>query len=1512
MTGRLVILFTLALAASVLSFAYARPVQDDATLLVPEGEDSKAILEYPWDSMRAVNAVAFSPDGHMVATGSDDGIARLWDTKTGKLLQSWLGHKAGINSVAFSVDGNILATGSDNATAARLWDTKTGKLFRTLLGHQGGVRSIAFSPTGGLVATGSDDNTAILWELKNGKPLFPLRGHAGSVESVAFSPDGQFVATGSADGTARIWDTRSGDQSRSLGERYGSVHAVAFSPNGKLLATGCADHIARVWDIETGSVLHHLPHQSGSVQSVAFSPDGLTLATGSANRASSSVEISSSGSTKLWDTKSGELLRSLEGQRATVNSVTFSPDGELVAVGSKDRTAKLWDAKTGKLLRSLESLSSPINSVSFSPDGQLVAIGSEDNTAKLWDIRTGKLFRSLHGHSAPLHAVVFSPDGQLLATGSDDGTVKIWEAKTGVLLQSLETLSALILSVAFSPDGRTVAAGSNDRLARLWDAKTGKLLFSLPGHGSSVLSIAFSPDGLTVVTGSYDGIARLWKAGTGSQIRSFQSHISPVNAVAFSPNGQMLVTGADDHTATLWEIKTAKLLRSLQGHTAPVNAVAFSPDGQQVATSSDDSTARVWNVKTGKPSRSLRGHNDWVGSVAFSPDGKLLATGSDDSTVRIWDRNTGLLLGMFGLSGTGWAAVAPSTGKLYRHDDGRVLSQKGLDGSIEPVLPPQPARSAVLRMTLSDVAVQPVLDAEATGSVTVRIANAVTAGTAYWLRLSSPDMPKHALLLPPEPYLRLAPGESVDLPVEVSALAKAVDNSGPQPGRLMFTLQLDHAFGAGPSLPIDLPIRAPSIALAEAKLSGDRTNAQVGLLLRNDGDQDPHAVSAEGCLLPDNTDETMNSAESVALCQAKGSLQLFENGTLSPGKSVALSLSVPQELRSYYRPMRVKLTIRGGIWPTHVWHCLSKPLQLRPPLLLWSGAAALLISLLAAGLFLRLYLDPIVRQVAKEPSRLLRLSLPQVPTADRVLRRLGRLESALIAASISSERWARTLIAGHEPTAAVQVFCEALGAKLGEPIITVHPAFAVEFPPLRLRFAKHSAVIVLIGRTLEPGAVARLAADVYAGGQGPSVVVALDLTMTQRAGLALAEATHVAFIVLTMEVLRDLLLGGHEREILEAAISSQRPIIELSPYQIGGGVEDPRMFYGRAMELRRLADEKLHNVLLVGPRQMGKSSLLNALERRLPQRRDVLAVHRITLSDGHLLTSAARALGQAARSDSADDSALFALLAGERDRPRVWLIDEADALVTASGWQGTARVLRALSEENRAHFVLAGFWSLYVAAALDPHSPLRNFGQTLRLGPLEREAARALVIEPLSALGLLFEAPGLIDQLLDETGCRANLLALCCDGLIRTLGPTDRMISRGQIDRVLTSYSPLLDELKYWRTSPVRSQAPLDRAVLRAALLLRQRTEPASAATIRQQLQATGTRIPNEDYRQSLDRLELGYLLVPEAPVEPVRVNSGPRGLRCPVPLIAAAVAQEQDLAAGIADDLTDLAEDSA
>jgi roadblock/LC7 domain-containing protein len=191
-----------------------------------------------------VNAVAFSPDGGLLATGSADQTARIWDIPSGQ-ERTRLAHGEGVAAVAFSPDGRLLATGSADQTA-RIWDAASGQE-RTRLSHDEGVLAVAFSPDGGLLATGSFDPTARIWDATSGQLRAELT-HGGAVWAVAFSPDGRLLATGSADQTARIWDAASG-QERARVTHDGLVAAVAFSPDGRLLATGSFDGTARTWTV---------------------------------------------------------------------------------------------------------------------------------------------------------------------------------------------------------------------------------------------------------------------------------------------------------------------------------------------------------------------------------------------------------------------------------------------------------------------------------------------------------------------------------------------------------------------------------------------------------------------------------------------------------------------------------------------------------------------------------------------------------------------------------------------------------------------------------------------------------------------------------------------------------------------------------------------------------------------------------------------------------------------------------------------------------------------------------------------------------------------------------------------------------------------------------------------------------------------------------------------------------------------------------------------------------------
>jgi WD40 repeat protein len=195
-----------------------------------------------------VRSVAFSPDGRLLASGSDDKTIKLWEVATGSLVRTLSGHTSIVFSVAFSPDGRLLASGSADWTV-KLWEVASGSLVRTLSGHPGSVNSVAFSPDGRLLASGSSGTTIKLWEVATGSLVRTLSGHTDLVRSVAFSPDGRLLASGSFDDTIKLWEVATGSLVRTLSGHTSWVYSVAFSPDGRLLASGSADKTIKLWDI---------------------------------------------------------------------------------------------------------------------------------------------------------------------------------------------------------------------------------------------------------------------------------------------------------------------------------------------------------------------------------------------------------------------------------------------------------------------------------------------------------------------------------------------------------------------------------------------------------------------------------------------------------------------------------------------------------------------------------------------------------------------------------------------------------------------------------------------------------------------------------------------------------------------------------------------------------------------------------------------------------------------------------------------------------------------------------------------------------------------------------------------------------------------------------------------------------------------------------------------------------------------------------------------------------------
>ncbi|AFZ28390.1 WD40 repeat-containing protein (plasmid) [Cylindrospermum stagnale PCC 7417] len=393
----------------------------------------------------------------------------------------------------------------------------------------------------------------------------------------------------------------------------------------------------------------------GGVLSATFSPDGKLLATSIDN------EI------YLWEVANIKQIITCNGHKAWVQSLAFSPDGEILASGSNDQTVRLWDANTGQCLKTLQGHTSWVQSLAFSPDGEILASGSNDQTVRLWDANTGQCLKILPGHTNRVIFVTFTPDEQTLVTASEDQTVRVWDVDTGRCLRIITTHINWVLSVALNSDGRTLVTASDGKNVKFWDLASGECIKILPGYSSYVWAVAFSPDGKILATGSEDKTVKLWDVVTGECLQTLHEHsdlpngdrnASRVWLVAFNPDGQSLLSLGENQTMKLWDLHTGQCLRTVEGYSNWILSVAFSPDGQILASSSEDQQVRLWDVNTGQCLQTLQGHTNLISSVSFAPqniDGytvdkgitsinhksQILASGSDDTALKIWHTSTG-------------------------------------------------------------------------------------------------------------------------------------------------------------------------------------------------------------------------------------------------------------------------------------------------------------------------------------------------------------------------------------------------------------------------------------------------------------------------------------------------------------------------------------------------------------------------------------------------------------------------------------------------------------------------------------------------------------------------------------------------------------------------------------------------------------------------------------------------------------------------------------------------------
>ena len=548
-----------------------------------------------------IYSIAFSPDGHTLATGGWDGLAKVWDVEQGTLL--WKGsHPAEVQRVVFSPDGRILASAGNDETI-RFWDVKQGTLMRMLSTPGGPIFALAWHPGGQLLASAGPDYQIRLWDLQAEQPGENVRllpGHTNWVIKLAFATDGHILASTGFDRSVKLWEVDNLRLHATFAGHTSLIFGLAWCPDGSLLASCGDDQTIRLWDVENANSRAVIYGHHGTVMDIAFTSDGRSLVSGGLDN-----------TLRVWDRERIQCVHILQSYMASLNDICWSPDGGRLACIGADTLVTIWDVAEKKLLKVFQALSPVLNRMAWSSDSRLLAISGWVNVIRIWDAITGTCLLTLRDpdhDDTPLHGIGWSPDGKYLAAAGAGRGLHMWEVATGDRVWVNPAPLIASLNVIWSPDGRQLASCGNDDYVYLWDAANGTMLAKLEGHRSMVKNIAWSPDGTRLAScgGAAGGELLVWDAHSGACLTDWKKPGAVINTIVWNPSGTILVCGSSDGKLNWRNAENGEDIRILEGYPGPVRHMKLSPDGQTLASCGDDGTIDLWSFESAEKLQTLR------------------------------------------------------------------------------------------------------------------------------------------------------------------------------------------------------------------------------------------------------------------------------------------------------------------------------------------------------------------------------------------------------------------------------------------------------------------------------------------------------------------------------------------------------------------------------------------------------------------------------------------------------------------------------------------------------------------------------------------------------------------------------------------------------------------------------------------------------------------------------------------------------------------------------------------
>ena len=545
--------------------------------------NKKFIREYLIDA-KAV-AVAFSPDGKIIASSNINGEIYLWNNNGKKLKGPILGHNGSIQDLAFSPDGKLLVSGGYDHTV-RIWNLNDLTKTKVLIGHTAWVRSVSFSPDNDLIVSSGIDGNVMLWN-KNGKlKAGPLKGHKKWVESVSFSPSGKLFASAGDDGFVRLWKLDGSLYTKPLGGHRAWI--VDFFPCGNLIASSGEDGSIIIRNIQNLKQKTKFKKHFGSVQALAFSSNCNFFATGGYY----------DGTVRIWNINGTEHIEPLRSHPAWLRPLDYDLETNTLALGGDNGSLRFFNLATQKTSKSHLGHTKWIEVARYvnKDNIKLLITGGYDGKVILWN-NDGLVLSSHQKHKSKIKALSSSNKKEVIVSGDEIGDIVLSDLNNNIKFIKEHAHDGEVLSLRALTKKNIIISTGKDNKIKFWNY-LGKLVKEWEYSNREIIGLTVSDD--EDLFGLYfnNGKIEIWSIDNLKKISDINTNQNQIKTITFSPENKIIISSATNGTIKIWKLNGQKIGNTIYGHNGYANKIFFLENKENfITTGYFDNKISTWSFK---------------------------------------------------------------------------------------------------------------------------------------------------------------------------------------------------------------------------------------------------------------------------------------------------------------------------------------------------------------------------------------------------------------------------------------------------------------------------------------------------------------------------------------------------------------------------------------------------------------------------------------------------------------------------------------------------------------------------------------------------------------------------------------------------------------------------------------------------------------------------------------------------------------------------------------------------